>query len=218
MIELRRVSKVKNSRKILNDLSFRINKGEFFIIQGESGSGKTTLLRLMNRLEEATSGEIIVEGVHIREIPPQELRKKVVMVFQEPRLFKGSVERNITLAPRYHGIPVEVKNLLKAVGLEGYETREVFSLSGGEKQRLAIARALALKPKVILLDEPTSALDEVSKKDVEKLIMELKEKHGATVVMVTHDLEQGKRLGERGIILDKGQIVYEGRIERLKNA
>ncbi len=217
MIELRRVSKVKDGKKILDDISFRINKGEFFIIQGESGSGKTTLLRLMNRLEEATSGEIFVQGTPIRKIPPQELRRRVILVFQEPRLFQGSVERNIRFAPRHHGMAVDVEALLKAVGLEGYERRDAFSLSGGEKQRLAIARALALKPEAILLDEPTSALDEASKKEVEKLIVELKETHGATVVMVTHDLEQGRRLGERGIILDKGKIVYQGRIRGPEN-
>lgn len=217
MIELRRVSKVKDGKKILDDISFRIKKGEFFIIQGESGSGKTTLLRLMNRLEEATSGGIFVQGTPIRNIPPQELRRRVVLVFQEPRLFQGSVESNIMLAPRHHGMAVDVEGLLKAVGLKGYERRDAFSLSGGEKQRLAIARALALKPEAILLDEPTSALDEASKKEVEKLIVELKETHGATVVMVTHDLEQGRRLGDRGIILDKGKIVYEGRIRGSEN-
>jgi putative ABC transport system ATP-binding protein len=210
MIEVRRVSLVKGGRKILDEVSLRINRGEFFIIQGESGSGKTTLLRLLNRLEEATSGEILIDGVHIKNIPPNELRKRVVMVFQEPRLFPGTVEHNITLAPRYHGIPVDVEELLEAVGLKGYGKREVSSLSGGEKQRIAIARALALRPEVILMDEPTSALDEASKKDVENLIKTLKERYGATVVLVTHDPDQGKRLGGRGVVLDKGRVVHQG--------
>jgi putative ABC transport system ATP-binding protein len=218
MIEFRRVNKVKNGRKILDSVSLKIKKREFFIIQGESGSGKTTLLRLMNRLEEASSGEVLIEGRPITEIHPQELRKQVVMVFQEPRLFQGTVLHNLQLAPRYHDIPLNVDSLLEAVGLKGYEERDAASLSGGEKQRLAIARALALKPKAILMDEPTSALDEASKRDVEKLIVKLKKKHGATVALVTHDLEQARRLGERGIILDKGRIVYQGTIRRSINA
>lgn len=212
MIEFRRVSKVKGGKKILDDVSFKIERGELFVIQGESGSGKTTLLRLINRLEEATSGDILIYGKPIKNIPPLKLRREVVMVFQEPRLFQGTVLYNLTVAPKYHGIGVDVKRLLKEVGLEGYEDRDAASLSGGEKQRLALARALALKPKAILMDEPTSALDEASREGIEEVIIKLKEVRGATIVLVTHDPNQAKRLGERGIVLDKGRVVYDGEI------
>lgn len=207
MIELRGAGKVKEGRKILENISFKVEKEEFFMILGESGSGKTTLLRLINRLEEATTGEILIEGRSIREVSPVELRRKVVMIFQESRLFEGTVEHNLALAPRYHDLPVDVQGLLESVGLKGYESRDVATLSGGEKQRVAIARALALKPRVILMDEPTSALDDASEKGIENLINEIK---GITVLFVTHDREQAMRLGGRGIILDKGKKLFEG--------
>ncbi|MFQ5793694.1 MAG: ABC transporter permease [Candidatus Bipolaricaulia bacterium] len=146
VLELQRVGVEFDGKTILEDISFTVSAGQFFILFGESGAGKTTLLRLVNRLDEATVGEIRYRGHSITDYDPKELRRRITMIFQEPRLFEGMVRENLLIAPRYHGLEVDLDRLLEAVGLEGFADRDVETLSGGQQQRVAIARALAITP------------------------------------------------------------------------
>ncbi len=175
---------------LVADASFHVRKGETQVIVGPSGSGKSSLLRLLNRLDEPTTGTVYLDGVDYRQIAPRELRRRVGMVTQRPFLFPGTV--------------------LASVGLAGYGSRDVANLSGGEAQRVSFARTLANSPEVLLLDEPTSALDDDSKHDVEVLVAQIGREHGIPCVLVTHDVAQAARLGQRVLMLEEGRIVRSG--------
>ncbi len=213
-IEFKKVHLAKGGKNILIDVSFSTGNLPLFMVFGDSGAGKTALLRLINRMDEAESGEVLVNGRSIQNSLPTELRKKVGMIFQEPRLLEGTVEYNVMFAVKYHGMTVDLSRLLEQVGLTGYGSRNVSGLSGGEKQRVAIARALAVNPKVLLMDEPTSSLDERSAKVIENLLLELTANGNLNVVFVTHDIRQLKRLGAQGIFLSGGRIVFQGNLAR----
>ena len=148
---------------IVNDVSLDVRHGELLGIVGASGSGKSSFLRLLNRLDEPTSGTVFLDGQDYRQLPPRELRRRVGMVTQRPFLFPGDVASNLRFGPLQRGETLpdgEVSALLERVGLPGFATRDVINLSGGEQQRVSLARALANRPRCLLLDEPTSALDE----------------------------------------------------------
>ena len=182
-------------------------------IVGASGSGKSSLLRLLNRLDEPTSGTVYLDGQDYRQLPPRELRRRVGMVTQRPFLFPGDVASNLRFGPAQRGETVpdeEIAGLLERVGLPGFAAREVSVLSGGEQQRVSLARALANRPEVLLLDEPTSALDEDSKLGIEELIASLVRDHGLTCVMVTHDRDQARRMCNRVILLEAGHLMQSG--------
>lgn len=200
-------------KTILRDVSFQVNTADLLGIVGASGSGKSSLLRLLNRLDEPTSGTVYLDGQDYRHFPPRELRRRVGMVTQRAYLFPGDVASNLRFGPAQRGLTVpdeEVERLLERVGLPGFSAREVSVLSGGEQQRVSLARALANRPEVLLLDEPTSALDEESKVGIEELISSLVRGHGLTCVMVTHDREQARRMCNRVILLEAGQLVQTG--------
>ncbi len=209
-IEFKKVQLARGGKNILMDVSFSTGTFPVFMVFGDSGAGKTALLRLINRLDEAESGEVLVDGRSIRDYPPVELRKKVGMIFQEPRLIEGTVEHNIMFAVKYHEMTVDLPELLEMVGLVGYAARNVSGLSGGEKQRAAIARALAVNPKVLLMDEPTSSLDARSAKVIEDLLLKLTANGDLNLIFVTHDIRQLKRLGAHGVFLSKGRIAFQG--------
>jgi putative ABC transport system ATP-binding protein len=182
-------------------------------IAGPSGSGKSSLLRLLNRLDEPTSGTVFVEGKDYRSLEPRELRRKLGLVTQRPFLFPGTVAENLRFGPAQRGETMSkeaVEDLLSQVGLKGYAQRDVANLSGGEAQRVSVARTLANTPLVLLLDEPTSALDEVAKLEVESSIQSVVRNQGLTCVVVTHDLVQASRLAERALLLNSGRIVRDG--------
>ncbi len=198
---------------IVNDVSLDVRHGEMLGVVGPSGSGKSSFLRLLNRLDEPTSGTVFLEGQDYRQFPPRELRRRVGMVTQRPFLFPGDVASNLRFGPLQRGETLpdsEVSELLERVGLPGFATRDVINLSGGEQQRVSLARALANRPEVLLLDEPTSALDEEAKLGVEHLICNLVRQTSLTSVLVTHDRDQARRMCDRVAILETGRLMQIG--------
>jgi putative ABC transport system ATP-binding protein len=215
------LSRVAEGKLLVQDASFDVLRGDVLAIAGPSGSGKTSLLRLLNRLDEPTSGTVYVEGIDYRQIPPRDLRCKLGMVTQRPFLFPGTVEANIQFGPRQRGEvlpPPDIENLLARVGLPGYQERNVSNLSGGEAQRVSLARTLANKPTILLLDEPTSALDEAAKRGIEVLIQEIVAEQNLTCVIVTHDISQALRLAQRAVVMEQGHIIRSGAIPEVLHA
>ncbi len=206
---------------IVNDISLAVNRGELLGVVGASGSGKSSFLRLLNRLDEPTSGTVFLASRDYRDIPPRTLRQRVGMVTQRPFLFPGNVASNLRFGPAQRGehLPdTEIASLLERVGLPEFASRNVANLSGGEQQRVSLARALANRPEVLLLDEPTSALDEQAKVGIEGLITNFISEGGFTFVMVTHDRDQAQRLCHRVALIEHGRLVQLGRPEEVLRA
>jgi putative ABC transport system ATP-binding protein len=210
-----------NQKVLVEDASFELSKGEVLAIAGPSGSGKTSLLRLLNRLDEPTNGTVFVERIDYHNIEPRDLRRKLGMVTQRPYLFPGTVADNLRYGPAQRGekLPdASIADLLAQVGLKGYSERNVANLSGGEAQRVSVARTLANSPLVLLLDEPTSALDDAAKFEVEASIQKVVRDQNLTCVVVTHDLAQAGRLAERALVLEAGRIVRSGLVDEVLHA
>ena len=206
---------------LVEDASFEVRPGEVLALVGPSGAGKSSLLRLLNRLDEPSHGTVYLQGTDYRTLEPRELRRKVGMVTQRPFLFPGTVTDNLRFGPAQRGerLPdAAVADLLARVGLEGYAERGVAKLSGGEMQRVSVARTLANGPLVLLLDEPTSALDDASKREVEALVRAIVREQGLGCVMVTHDMEQAARLADRALALQNGRVVRAGSITEVLHA
>jgi putative ABC transport system ATP-binding protein len=206
---------------LVHDANFELQKGEVLAITGSSGSGKTSLLRLLNRLDEPTSGTVFVEGTDYRNLAPRDLRRRLGLVTQRPYLFPGSVADNLRFGPAQRGetLPPEaIAELLIQVGLKDYGGRDVAHLSGGEAQRVSVARTLANSPLALLLDEPTSALDEAVKLEVEAAIQKIMRDQQLACVMVTHDVAQAMRLADRALVLEQGRIVRAGPVEEVLRA
>ena len=222
MIELRHVNKYYGNLHVLQDISLSVRKGEVVVIIGPSGSGKSTLCRSINRLETIDSGEILLEGAPIPREGKKlaELRAQIGMVFQSFNLFAHmSVLDNITLAPvdvlrkGRKEAREEALQLLERVGVRDQADKVPAQLSGGQQQRAAIARSLAMHPKVMLFDEPTSALDPEMIQEVLNVIAELA-KEGMTMLIVTHEMNFARRVADRVIFMDGGQIVEENTPDR----
>jgi putative ABC transport system ATP-binding protein len=206
---------------LVADATFDIRRGETLGIVGPSGSGKTSLLRLLNRLDEPTSGTVFLDGADYRQLAAPDLRRRVGMVTQRPYLFPGTVAENLRFGPRQRGEELpdnHVDELLAGVGLVGYSARNVANLSGGEAQRVSFARTLANAPEVLLLDEPTSALDEDAKAGVEGLMQRVIRERSLTCVLVTHDTAQAARLAKRALLIEAGRIVRDGPVQEVPNA
>lgn len=207
------LSRVVPGKIIVSDVSFEVSGSEVLGIVGASGSGKSSLLRLLNRLDEPSAGTVYLDGKDYRQIPPRELRRRVGMVTQRPFLFPGNVAANLRFGPAQRGETLtddEVGKLLQQAGLPTFAGQEVSTLSGGEQQRVSLARTLANRPEALLLDEPTSALDEQSKAGIEELIAAMARDHGLACVLVTHDRDQARRLCQRIVLLDAGRVVQSG--------
>lgn len=207
-----------DGRRLVDDVSFSVEVGDVVAIIGPSGSGKSSLLRLLNRLDEPTEGTVFLDGEDYREFRPRELRRRVGMLLQQPFLFPGSVAENLAFGPEAHGRTLSAEStadLLRRVGLPGYGERDVARLSGGEAQRVSLARTLANEPEVILLDEPTSALDEAARLGVEGLICSIINQRGLTCVIVTHDHTQAARMAKRALLLEAGRVVTEGPVSEI---
>lgn len=204
-----------DSGKVLDDLNFEIRDGEFFVIVGPSGSGKTTTLKLINRLIEQTEGDIYLKEKRIKDYDLRDLRLRMGYVLQEIALFPNfTVAENIALIPEMKKvdkktIKATTNRLLNQVGLspEVYSKRLPKDLSGGEKQRIGILRALAGDPEVLLMDEPFSALDPISKGQLQDLVKQLHEDYKITTVFVTHDMDEALKLADRICVMKAGRVV-----------
>ena len=214
IIEIKNVSKSFGDKCILNNVSMYVKRGEFLTLLGPSGCGKTTLLRILAGFGTADSGEILINGKDITNVPPHE--RPVNTVFQRYALFPHlDVYENIAFGLKLQKVPADeidkkVRKVLKMVSMTDYEDRDVESLSGGQQQRVAIARAIVNEPKVLLLDEPLSALDLKMRKDMQ---IELKEMHrelGITFIYVTHDQEEALTLSDTIVVFDDGVIQQIG--------
>ena len=225
MITLEKVNKVySNGLHAVKDVSLKVNKGDIFGIIGLSGAGKSSLIRLINRLEEPTSGKIFINGENVLEFNKKQLlerRKKIGMIFQHFNLLSSrTVEENVAF-------PLEIANwnkneikervamLLDIVGLSDKAKYYPSQLSGGQKQRVSIARALANNPDILLSDEATSALDPKTTKSILELIKKIQQKFSLTVVMITHQMEVVKEVCNRVAIMSDGRIVEEGGVHHI---
>lgn len=208
-------------KTVLRDISFRLPQGRVMSVLGPSGAGKSTLLRLLNRLDDPSSGRILVDGRDSIEIKPSDLRRRIGMVMQRPYLFPGTAAANVGYGPAQHGKPLvrtQIDELLKQTGMAGYADQDVAMLSGGEAQRVSIARALANEPEILLLDEPTSALDDASKRGIEELLTTLVRSRHATCVWVTHDVAQAARVADLVLKIEGGQAVALGTAQEMLDA
>jgi putative ABC transport system ATP-binding protein len=197
LFELRDVGLDRGGRAVLDSFDAQIPEGATAIV-GPSGAGKSTLLRLLNRLADPGRGEIAYRGRPITAYEPLALRREVALVPQLPALLEGTVESNLRYAADLAGEPLEVKETLRRAGLDpSFAGRDVARLSVGEQQRAMLARALAQRPAVLLLDEPTSALDHATRDAVEATLTRLRRESDLSLVLVTHDPEQARRLGDR---------------------
>lgn len=218
MLEIKNLKKKFGNNIVLNDISFKVNKGDIISIVGPSGSGKSTLLRCINLLEKPNKGEIIFEDKNLmdKKVNLSLIREKIGMVFQQFNLFPHlTVLDNITLAPVKLKIMEEKKarkkalQLLETIDLKDKADHYPEELSGGQKQRVAIIRTLIMEPDIILFDEPTSALDPEMVGEVLELIKEVAET-GKTMIIVSHEMNFVKKIATRVLFLKEGKLLFDG--------
>ena len=223
LLTVKNLTKTYNKKNVLKNINFSVEEKEIVSIIGPSGSGKSTLLRCINRMVTPTSGEILFDRKLITSANIGEIRKEIGMVFQHFNLFENlTVLENITLAPVKLKLlsQAEAKKralaMLKEINLYDKKDSYPISLSGGEKQRVAIIRTLLLEPRLILLDEPTSALDPEMTKEVIELIKHLKDK-GITLIIVSHEMEFVKEFSNRIIFIENGKLILDSSYNKIIN-
>jgi putative ABC transport system ATP-binding protein len=210
LFELRDVSLIRGERRVLDSVSAGIPAGATAIV-GPSGAGKSTLLRLLNRLADPDRGTISLRERPLDSYEPLALRREVSLVPQLPALLEGTVESNVEYAARLAGKRPDAERCLRLAGLDpGFAGRDVAKLSVGEQQRAMLARALVQEPAVLLLDEPTSALDHAARDAIEATLAELRRELEISVVLVSHDPEQARRLSEWVVRLEDGRAIEAG--------
>jgi putative ABC transport system ATP-binding protein len=220
LFELDSVSLARGSVTVLEDVTCAIPEGAA-CVAGPSGSGKSSLLRLLNRLADPVAGTVRYRGEDVRDRDPLALRREVALVPQLPALLDGTVEGNVRYAASLDGDrasagEADVARLLELAGLDaGFAERDANRLSVGEQQRAMLARALAVSPRVLLLDEPTSALDEDARDAIEATLRDLRERLDLSLVLVTHDLDQARRMADWLLRLDRGSVAAAGPAEEV---
>ncbi len=223
MIEIRNISKKYQDVTVIRDLSLTIQDGEFVVLIGPSGCGKTTTLKMINRLIEADSGEILINGQNIRDINGETLRRQIGYVIQQIGLFPNmTVEENICVVPRLLKWPREQMRqraweLLEMVHMPPQENAGKYpnELSGGQQQRIGVLRALAARPPVILMDEPFGALDPITRDTLQDEVKALQKQLGITIVFVTHDMDEAIKMADRIVFLDQGVIQQDAAPEEM---
>jgi len=210
LLEVRSLSAAWDGAPVLKEINFDLAEGELFVLLGPNGSGKTTLLRCLAGLERPTAGTVHLDGVDITDRPPH--RRGIVLMFQDPALFPHrSVYENIAYAPLLRHRPVreveeEVGRLVELLHLSGFEDRRPDQLSGGELQRVALARTLAARPRLVLLDEPFASIDVELKAELRSEFRHVLRASGTSAIHVTHDREEGLFLGDRVGLLFNGRL------------
>lgn len=211
---------VTDEKGAIQDLTILSNVSAYFcggcvqVIIGPSGSGKTTLLRLLNKLESPDQGHIYYRNLDLATIPSRQLRKEIGMVFQTPALFRGTIADNITFGPQLYNKNLSrsrIAHFLEIVGLRNIDAnRDVDTLSIGQQQRVAFARALANEPRALLLDEPTSALDPSAANNLLDLIRKINQDLNLSIIMVSHVMEHAKRIADKIFLLIEGRMIETG--------
>ena len=227
MLEINNLQKSFDSDIVLNDVNLTVDSGEIVVIMGPSGCGKSTFIRCVNRLVEPDDGEIIFQGQPIHELGEAELEKarwNIGFVFQHFNLINRlSVKQNVSLGLVKKGLAIEeayqkAYDSLEEVGLRDLAEVKVTNLSGGEKQRVGLARALVLKPDLILLDEPTASLDPILVRDVLEIMEEIaRENEDKSMIVVTHEVAFARRVADRVLFMDQGRFIESGPPEKLFN-
>ena len=212
LLEARRLRKAYEGRVLLDGVDLRLEGGRIATLGGPSGGGKTTLLRILGQLSEPDEGQVLLDGVDVLTLPPRSLRRRIALVAQAPAMFPGTVLDNVCTGPALAGeeLPqATARELITRAGLEPqFLTQDARALSGGEKLRVAVARALALKPEVWLLDEPTAALDPERVETLLRLLRELASA-GAAMLVVTHDARALQEMDGRRLQLVAGRLTEE---------
>lgn len=223
IVRIKNLSKWYGDFQVLYNINAEVNEGDCVVICGPSGSGKSTLLRCINGLEDFEEGDVIVEGVSVKEVSHNsniyKLRSKIGMVFQHFELYPHlTALENITLAPRkvLNLSENEARNrampLLEKVGIPEQAHKHSGEMSGGQQQRVAIARAMAMEPDILMFDEPTSALDPEMIRDVLEVMIDLA-KEGITMLVVTHEMGFARAVANKIIFMDEGKIIEQGDVE-----
>lgn len=214
MIEIKNVTKIYDGIRAVDQLNLSVHDGEIFVLLGSSGCGKSTTLNMVNRLIEPTEGNIYIDGKDIKDFKPEILRRSIGYVVQGTGLFPNmTVGQNIGIVPKMlkwnsQEIKRRVKELLEMIGLDPdkYEKKYPHQLSGGEAQRIGVARALAANPGILLMDEPFGAVDPINRANLQNEFMRLQKKLHTTVMLVTHDIGEAMKMGDRIALMDQGKL------------
>lgn len=212
------LKKEYSTKKVLDIYKLKIEKSKITGIIGPNGAGKSTLLNIIGQICFQSSGSVSYYGFDKKQIKTPQ--KQMTMVFQNPYLIRTTVEKNIGYPLRLRGWPNDEINkrvlaLMKELGLEKLKDRKAWQLSGGEVQKVALARALSFKPKLLLLDEPTANIDPATTGEIERMLEKINKEEATTIILVTHNLSQAKRVCQRLVILNKGELVEEGECKKI---
>ncbi len=215
IFNIMKLVKEYSDKRVLDIEELNLEDGKITGIIGPSGAGKSTLLYMLNGLEKVTNGKIVFDGKELKSEPDIETRRQMSMVFQKPIVFNTSVYENMAYSLKLRGLPKmeiqdKVLKLASFIGLEDKLRQRAVTLSGGEAQRLSLARAIIHKPKVLLLDEPTANLDPANVAMIEKLILHAKIEYKTSIVLVTHNMFQAKRLADNVVFLLNGNVIESG--------